>query len=154
MTVAALLPPSAGRCRRRRVATAYDPTFHYQPTLFAEVPDENPEALLQPGPNSPVGVVWMALSKKHYGLHGTSDSESIGYASSHGCIRLTNWSPNDWQRAGRPKRRWRSSMLDEAHPTPARDILRCAAFTHNGLFVRGVTCTYALAGCLAACSAG
>ena len=74
------------------VATAYDPTFYYQPTLFAEVPDENPEANLQPGPNSPVGVVWMALSKDHYGIHGTSDPESIGYASSHGCIRLTNWS--------------------------------------------------------------
>lgn len=73
------------------VATAHDPTFHYQPTLFAEVPDENAEALLQPGPNSPVGVVWMALSKEHYGIHGTSDPESIGYASSHGCIRLANW---------------------------------------------------------------
>lgn len=74
------------------VATAHDPTFHYQPKLFAEVPDENPEANLQPGPNSPVGIVWMALSKEHYGIHGTSDPESIGYASSHGCIRLTNWS--------------------------------------------------------------
>ncbi|HET7706129.1 MAG TPA: L,D-transpeptidase [Thermoanaerobaculia bacterium] len=72
-------------------AIAHDPHFHYQPTLFAEVPDDEPEANLQPGPNSPVGVVWMALSKPHYGIHGTSDPDSIGYASSHGCIRLTNW---------------------------------------------------------------
>lgn len=72
-------------------AIAHDPHFHYQPKLFHEVPDDEPEANLQPGPNSPVGVVWMALSKPHYGIHGTSDPESIGYASSHGCIRLTNW---------------------------------------------------------------
>jgi lipoprotein-anchoring transpeptidase ErfK/SrfK len=69
----------------------HDPHFHYQPTLFAEVPDEEPEASLNPGPNSPVGVVWIALSKPHFGVHGTSDPDSIGYASSHGCVRLTNW---------------------------------------------------------------
>jgi lipoprotein-anchoring transpeptidase ErfK/SrfK len=69
----------------------HDPHFHYQPTLFAEVPDDEPEANLNPGPNSPVGVVWIALSKRHFGVHGTSDPDSIGYASSHGCIRLTNW---------------------------------------------------------------
>jgi lipoprotein-anchoring transpeptidase ErfK/SrfK len=69
----------------------HDPHFHYQPTLFAEVPDDEPEANLNPGPNSPVGVVWVALSKPHFGIHGTSDPDSIGYASSHGCVRLTNW---------------------------------------------------------------
>ena len=69
----------------------FDPHFHYQPTLFHEVPDSDPEANLPPGPNSPVGVVWVALSKPHFGIHGTSDPDSIGYASSHGCVRLTNW---------------------------------------------------------------
>ena len=69
----------------------HDPHFHYQPKLFSEVPDDEPEANLNPGPNSPVGVVWVALSKPHFGVHGTSDPESIGYASSHGCVRLTNW---------------------------------------------------------------
>ena len=69
----------------------HDPHFHYQPKLFAEVPDDEPEANLNPGPNSPVGVVWIALSKRHFGVHGTSDPDSIGYASSHGCVRLTNW---------------------------------------------------------------
>jgi lipoprotein-anchoring transpeptidase ErfK/SrfK len=69
----------------------FDPHFHYQPKLFAEVPDDEPEANLNPGPNSPVGVVWVALSKPHFGVHGTSDPDSIGYASSHGCVRLTNW---------------------------------------------------------------
>ena len=67
------------------------PHFHYDPTLYHEVPDSDPDAHLNPGPNSPVGVVWMALSKPHYGMHGTPDPDSIGYASSHGCVRLTNW---------------------------------------------------------------
>jgi lipoprotein-anchoring transpeptidase ErfK/SrfK len=67
------------------------PHFHYDPTLYHEVPDSDPDAHLNPGPNSPVGVVWMALSKAHYGMHGTPDPESIGYVSSHGCVRLTNW---------------------------------------------------------------
>ena len=70
---------------------ARDPAFHYQPKLFAEVPDDKPEARLPPGPNSPVGRVWMSLSKPHYGIHGTSSPETIGYAASHGCVRLTNW---------------------------------------------------------------
>jgi len=67
------------------------PHFHYDPTLYHEVPDDMPDAHLNPGPNSPVGIVWMALSKEHYGIHGTEDPESIGYVSSHGCVRLTNW---------------------------------------------------------------
>ena len=67
------------------------PHFHYDPTLYHEVPDYMPDAHLSPGPNSPVGIVWMALSKEHYGIHGTKDPESIGYVSSHGCVRLTNW---------------------------------------------------------------
>jgi lipoprotein-anchoring transpeptidase ErfK/SrfK len=71
--------------------TTFDPWFHYQPTLFHEVPDHEPEANLAPGPNSPVGVVWISLSKPHYGIHGTSSPRTIGYTSSHGCVRLTNW---------------------------------------------------------------
>jgi lipoprotein-anchoring transpeptidase ErfK/SrfK len=70
---------------------AHEPGFKYQPALMAEVPDTRPTAKLAPGPNSPVGVVWMALSKPHYGIHGTSSPETIGYANSHGCVRLTNW---------------------------------------------------------------
>ena len=74
---------------------AFNPQFRYQPKLFSEVPDSEPEAQLQPGPNSPVGVVWMALSKPHYGIHGTREPETIGYATSHGCVRLTNWDAHD-----------------------------------------------------------
>jgi lipoprotein-anchoring transpeptidase ErfK/SrfK len=73
------------------VKIVHDPHFHYDPTLYHEVPDTEPDAHLPPGPNTPVGVVWIALSKEHYGIHGTPDPDSIGYASSHGCVRLTNW---------------------------------------------------------------
>src|SRR5437660_12634204 len=47
--------------------------------------------MLPPGPNSPVGVVWIALNKRGIGIHGTDDPNTIGQAVSHGCIRLANW---------------------------------------------------------------
>ena len=72
-------------------AVARNPTFRYDPTLFSDVPDSKPKARLPPGPNSPVGTVWIALSKEHVGIHGTPSPETIGLASSHGCVRLTNW---------------------------------------------------------------
>ena len=72
-------------------ATSYNPTFHYQPKLFADVDDSKPEANLPAGPNSPVGVVWMQLSKENFGIHGTAEPANIGYRTSHGCVRLTNW---------------------------------------------------------------
>ncbi|MFB3908197.1 MAG: L,D-transpeptidase family protein [Candidatus Eisenbacteria bacterium] len=72
-------------------AIAWNPHFHYQPALFHEVPDTDPDAMLPPGPNSPVGLVWIDLSKPHYGMHGTASPETIGYVTSHGCVRLTNW---------------------------------------------------------------
>jgi len=68
-----------------------EPEFHYQPKLFADVSDDKPEADLPAGPNSPVGLVWLDLSKPHHGIHGTASPETIGYTSSHGCVRLTNW---------------------------------------------------------------
>lgn len=68
-----------------------DPWFHWQPRLLEGVPDTKKPARLPPGPNSPVGVVWMALSREHFGIHGTNEPATIGYATSSGCVRLTNW---------------------------------------------------------------
>lgn len=68
-----------------------DPTWHYQPGLLTGVDDSEEDAVLPAGPNNAVGVVWMQLSKPHYGIHGTKAPETIGYATSHGCVRLTNW---------------------------------------------------------------
>ena len=72
-------------------SVAFDPWFHWQPALFDEVPDTEEDERIPPGPNSPVGVVWMALSKDNYGIHGTNAPATIGYSTSHGCVRLTNW---------------------------------------------------------------
>lgn len=68
-----------------------NPDFHYNPKLFWDVSDSEAAQVLKPGPNGPVGVVWLDLNKPHYGIHGTSEPEQIGRAQSHGCIRLTNW---------------------------------------------------------------
>ena len=67
------------------------PPFHYNPDLFWDAEDGDKKTKLPPGPNGPVGVVWIDLSKDHYGIHGTSEPEMIGRTQSHGCIRLTNW---------------------------------------------------------------
>ena len=69
----------------------FDPTWHYQPDLLTGVDPSEEDAILPPGPNNAVGIVWMQLSRDHYGIHGTSAPETIGYATSHGCVRLTNW---------------------------------------------------------------
>ena len=73
------------------LGTAHNPPFSYNPELFWDANDSNAKLQLPPGPNGPVGVVWIDLSKEHYGIHGTSAPETIGRAQSHGCIRLTNW---------------------------------------------------------------
>ena len=70
---------------------ARNPEFHYNPELFWDVKDSEDKLLLPPGPNGPVGVVWIDLSKPHYGIHGTNEPQTIGRAESHGCVRLTNW---------------------------------------------------------------
>ncbi|MDG2532769.1 L,D-transpeptidase family protein [Sphingomonas sp. HITSZ_GF] len=68
-----------------------NPKFHYNPALFWDAKKGDEKAMLPPGPNGPVGVVWLDLSKEHYGIHGTPEPQLIGRTQSHGCIRLTNW---------------------------------------------------------------
>ncbi|SNS33886.1 Lipoprotein-anchoring transpeptidase ErfK/SrfK [Sphingomonas laterariae] len=70
---------------------AYNPPFHYNPDLFWDASSKEEKAKLPPGPNGPVGVVWLDINKPHYGIHGTPNPEQIGRTESHGCIRLTNW---------------------------------------------------------------
>lgn len=75
----------------RVVRIKENPAWHLQPAILEQVPDDKPEAIVPAGPNNAVGMVWMALSAPHYGIHGTKAPETIGYASSAGCVRLTNW---------------------------------------------------------------
>jgi lipoprotein-anchoring transpeptidase ErfK/SrfK len=68
-----------------------NPKFNYNPDLFWDAKPKDSKATIAPGPNNPVGVVWIDLSKEHYGIHGTPSPGQIGHTESHGCIRLTNW---------------------------------------------------------------
>ncbi len=68
-----------------------NPSFNYNPDLFWDADPSDAKAKIPPGPNNPVGVVWIDLSKEHYGIHGTPEPARIGYTESHGCIRLSNW---------------------------------------------------------------
>jgi len=67
------------------------PEFLYQPKLMWDDDHSKPNAMLPPGPNSPVGIVWIGTSRKSVGIHGTPNPENISKNTSHGCIRLTNW---------------------------------------------------------------
>ena len=67
------------------------PWFHYNPELFWDAKPKDAKAKIAPGPNNPVGVAWIGLSKEHYGIHGSPEPSRIGHTESHGCIRLTNW---------------------------------------------------------------
>lgn len=68
-----------------------NPVFHYNPKLFWDAKAGDKAATIPAGPNNPVGVAWLDLSKPHYGIHGTPVPSMIGKTESHGCIRLTNW---------------------------------------------------------------
>ena len=70
---------------------AYNPPYVYNPELFWDVDDSEEKQHLPPGPNGPVGVVWIDLNKDHYGIHGTPEPALIGHTESHGCVRLANW---------------------------------------------------------------
>jgi len=67
------------------------PTFRYDKRMLKHGERSGNFHILPPGPNSPVGVIWIALNKKGIGLHGTNEPETIGRSVSHGCVRLANW---------------------------------------------------------------
>jgi lipoprotein-anchoring transpeptidase ErfK/SrfK len=73
---------------------APNPNYTFDPDLFPESPEARQlkmKLILQPGPNNPVGVVWIGLDKTGYGIHGTPSPEQVGRTESHGCFRLANW---------------------------------------------------------------
>lgn len=80
----------------------HHPVFFYNPDLFWDAKPQDAKAKIPAGPNSPVGVIWIGLSKEHYGIHGTADPSKIGHTESHGCIRLTNWDAAELGRLVKP----------------------------------------------------
>ena len=73
---------------------ARNPTYGYSPSNFVQGNNTKP-LTLPPGPNGPVGNIWIGLSKKSFGIHGTPSPSMISKSYSHGCIRLTNWDANN-----------------------------------------------------------
>jgi len=84
-------------------AVAFDPTYNYDPAKLPSMRNAAPHALtIAPGPNNPVGLVWIALSVGSYGIHGTPEPSLISKTVSHGCTRLTNWDAVELARAVQP----------------------------------------------------
>ena len=68
-----------------------NPAFDYDPALLDDKNPRHTKVSMNPGPNNPVGVLWMGLSKKHYGIHGTPEPSRVGHRETNGCVHLTNW---------------------------------------------------------------
>jgi lipoprotein-anchoring transpeptidase ErfK/SrfK len=80
----------------------WNPEYHYDPKFAWKEVKTKRKLTVEPGPNNPVGLVWIDLTAPSYGIHGTPDPEDIGHTESHGCIRLTNWDAVDLAAMARP----------------------------------------------------
>lgn len=77
------------------VSVKHDPWFYWDPVHYWNVDPDKAKEKLPPGPRNPAGLVWMGLSKPHYGIHGSPDPGHVRHGVSYGCIRLTNWDAVD-----------------------------------------------------------
>jgi lipoprotein-anchoring transpeptidase ErfK/SrfK len=94
-------PCSIGRIAAKRpvgelhiITIAPDPNYTFDPAVFSESAEAQTmgrKLIIPPGPNNPVGVVWIGLDRSGYGIHGTPAPELVGRTESHGCFRLANW---------------------------------------------------------------
>ena len=84
----------------RRVA--WNPDYHYDPKFGWKTVKTKQKLTIAPGPNNPVGLVWIDLTAPSYGIHGTPEPDTIGKTASHGCIRLTNWDAVDLAAMAKP----------------------------------------------------
>lgn len=82
-------PSPSGTVQVTRIAL--DPNYTYNPKINFTQGENKSVLTIPPGPNGPVGSVWIALSKPTYGIHGTPEPSKIGKTNSHGCVRLTNF---------------------------------------------------------------
>ncbi|WP_374989869.1 L,D-transpeptidase [Rhizobium sp. TH2] len=81
---------------------AFDPNYTYNPKINFQQGNNTKVLTIPPGPNGPVGTIWIALDKPTYGIHGTPDPSRIGRSQSHGCIRLTNWDARELAKMVKP----------------------------------------------------
>ncbi len=83
------MPTPAGQWEVTSVA--FDPVWNYDPAKLNFGDKTAGKLSIKPGPNNPVGAVWIDLSKETYGIHGAPEPRMVGKSASHGCVRLTNW---------------------------------------------------------------
>jgi lipoprotein-anchoring transpeptidase ErfK/SrfK len=82
-------PAPSGRLKVTTIKK--NPPYHYNPKYHFKGIKTNEPFTIRPGPNSPVGLVWIGLTGEGYGIHGTADPNKVSKSASHGCVRLTNW---------------------------------------------------------------
>jgi lipoprotein-anchoring transpeptidase ErfK/SrfK len=82
-------PSPSGRLKATSID--HNPTYRYNPEYRFKGVRSRTAFTIKPGPNNPVGTVWISLSAEGYGLHGTANPDKVSKAQSHGCVRLTNW---------------------------------------------------------------
>ncbi|HTK34332.1 MAG TPA: L,D-transpeptidase [Caulobacteraceae bacterium] len=93
-------PAFSGTLDIRSIAA--QPTYSYDSDSVGVAGAVRGRTEVAPGPNNPLGVVWINLSKDGYGIHGGPDSSEVGKAQAHGCVRLTNWDARELARGIRP----------------------------------------------------
>lgn len=93
-------PSPSGIVQVERIAI--NPNYTYNPKINFKQGNNDKVLTIPPGPNGPVGTVWIALSKPTYGIHGTPAPSRIGKTSSHGCVRLTNWDAEELAKLVKP----------------------------------------------------
>jgi len=94
------MPSPSGDHKVERIAR--NPDYTYNPEKNFQQGRNTKILRLPPGPNGPVGTVWIALSQPTFGIHGTPDPSKVSKTSSHGCVRLTNWDAEELAELLRP----------------------------------------------------
>lgn len=72
-------------------AVAPMPNYTYNPDVNFQQGENTEKLIIPPGPNGPVGAMWIDLTEPTFGIHGTPEPSKIDKTASHGCVRLTNW---------------------------------------------------------------
>ena len=78
------------------------PTYSYDSDSLGVLGAVRGRTEVAPGPNNPLGVVWIDLSKDGYGIHGAPNPGEVGKPQAHGCVRLTNWDARELARGVKP----------------------------------------------------
>lgn len=68
-----------------------NPSFTYNPKILKSAPKDAVKVDVAPGPNNPVGSMWLGLTKPHWGIHGTPNPSNVGHSETNGCVHMTNW---------------------------------------------------------------